>query len=84
MEVIYDAFEIHIPISPPLPIELSPTPPMPEVPAPRKLLILQFPPAQKLIKQKSIRKKKKSNDYISTPKREGIEQTFPGRIFLKI
>ena len=57
MKVIYDAFEIPVLISPPEQMEVSPTPPVPEVPAPRKLLIPQIPPAQKEVRRKIIRKK---------------------------
>ena len=34
MEVTYDAFEIPVPISLPVPMEVSPTPQVPEVSAP--------------------------------------------------
>ena len=73
MEVIYDTFEIPVPISPTVPMEVSPTPPVPEVLAPQKLLIPQVPPAQKLVGQESIREQKKLNDYASTPKKGSIE-----------
>ena len=77
MEVIYDAFEISVPIHPPESIEISQTQPLPEVPVPLKLLMPQIPPAQKLVKRSGRRK---SNDYVSTSKRGGIEQNFHGKI----
>ena len=55
---------IKVPIFPSVPTEVSPTPPVPEVPAPWKLLKPQFLP----------------DGYISTPKRQGIEWNFHGKI----
>ena len=69
MEVIYDAFEIPVPISPPGPIKVCPTPPALKVPSPRKLLILQIPPAQKLVRRESIREKKKVKQLCLDPKK---------------
>lgn len=58
MEVIYDTFEIPVPISPVL-MEVSPTPPVSESSAPRKPQAPQISPAQELVKQKSTKKRKK-------------------------
>ena len=69
MEVIYDAFEKPVLISPPGPIKVCPTPPAPKVPSPRKLLILQIPPAQKLVRRESIREKKKVKQLCLDPKK---------------
>ena len=58
LEVIYDTFEIPVPISPPELMEVSPTLPVPELLVPRKLLIPQISQAQNEVRWESIRKKK--------------------------
>ena len=69
MELIYDAFEIPVPISPLEPMEL--TPPMTEVPVPRKLLIPQIPP--------SIRKKKSQTTLSRLQKEVVLSKLFMGK-----
>ena len=51
MEIIYDSLEIAVPIPSPEPKEKSSTPPVTEVTAPRKELIPQIPPAQKVVRR---------------------------------
>ena len=67
IKVIYDEFEIPVPISPPEPMEVSPTPPVPEIPAPRKLLMPQIPPTPKDWKVSGIKKVKQ----LSRPQKRG-------------
>ena len=48
--IIYDAFEILVPISSPELMEVSPSQPVRDVPVPRKLLIPQILPTQKVVR----------------------------------
>ena len=50
MEVLYDVYDIPVPLIPPMPEVTGPlTPSIKEEPAPRNPLIQQLPPAQKLV-----------------------------------
>ena len=75
MEVIYDAFEIPVPISPPELMEVSPTPLVLKVSAPQKLLIPQIPPAKKWSYRK-VSGRKKSQMTMSQPQKEEVLSKF--------
>ena len=63
-------------------MKVSPIPPGPEVPISRKLLTLQIPPAQKVVRRESIRKKKKKAKRLCPRplKEEVLRKPFIGKL----
>ena len=61
-------------------MEVSPPPPVPKMPAPPKTIDTKNPTSSNSGRTEKYQEEKISNDYVSTPKRGCVGQTFHGKI----
>ena len=81
MEEIYDVFKIPVPISPPEPIEVSPLPLVPEVPALMKTTDTTNPTSTKIGQMGKYQEEEKSQMIMSQPpKEEVLSKIFIGKL----